>query len=95
MKIGIIGLGRMGANIGRRLMRGGHQVVGFDRCADAVQALVANGGEGVDSLEAVKAKLDRPAIWWVMRRPVATVRTTPRVRATKVTVAPGRRLSTS
>ncbi|WP_425228329.1 phosphogluconate dehydrogenase (NAD(+)-dependent, decarboxylating) [Sphingomonas sp.] len=66
MKIGIIGLGRMGANIGRRLMRDGHQVVGFDRGADAVAALVADGAEGADSLDALRVKLDTPAIYWVM-----------------------------
>ena len=66
MKIGIIGLGRMGANIGRRLMRGGHGVVGFDRGADAVAALVKDGAEGADALEAMKDKLDTPGIYWVM-----------------------------
>ena len=66
MKLGIIGLGRMGGNIGRRLMRGGHQVVAYDRDPKAVAALVADGAEGVDSLDAIKAKLDTPAIWWVM-----------------------------
>lgn len=66
MKIGIIGLGRMGANIGRRLMRGGHHVVGYDRDADAVSALVADGAEGVGSLDALRDKLERPAVWWVM-----------------------------
>ena len=43
MKIGMIGLGRMGGNIARRLMRGGHEVVAFDRDAEAVGALVADG----------------------------------------------------
>ncbi|WP_419808556.1 phosphogluconate dehydrogenase (NAD(+)-dependent, decarboxylating) [Sphingomonas sp.] len=66
MKIGIIGLGRMGANIGRRLMRGGHQVVGYDRGADAVAALVKDGAQGADSLDAMRPMLDSPAIWWVM-----------------------------
>ena len=66
MKIGIIGLGRMGANIGRRLMRAGHQVVGYDHGADAVAALVADGAEAATSLEDLHAKLDTPAIFWVM-----------------------------
>jgi 6-phosphogluconate dehydrogenase len=66
MKIGIIGLGRMGANIGRRLMRGGHQVVGYDRGAEAVAALAQDGAETAGSLEELHAKLgDRP-IYWVM-----------------------------
>ena len=66
MKIGIIGLGRMGANIGRRLMRAGHQVVGYDRGAEAVAALVKDGAEAATSLEDLAAKLDKPAIFWVM-----------------------------
>jgi len=66
MKIGMIGLGRMGGNMARRLMAGGHQVVAYDRDADAVAKLTADGAEGVDSLDAVRGKLDSPAIWWVM-----------------------------
>ena len=66
MKIGMIGLGRMGGNMARRLMAGGHQVVAYDRDADAVAKLTADGAEGVDSLNAVRDKLDSPAIWWVM-----------------------------
>ena len=66
MKIGMIGLGRMGGNIARRLMRNGHAVVAFDRSADAVAALVKDGAEGADSLDAMHALLDTPAIWWVM-----------------------------
>jgi 6-phosphogluconate dehydrogenase len=66
MKIGIIGLGRMGGNIGRRLMRAGHGVVAFDRDPKMVDALVADGAEGADSLEAMQALLDQPAIYWVM-----------------------------
>jgi len=50
----------------RRLMAGGHQVVAYDRDADAVAKLTADGAEGVDSLDAVRGKLDSPAIWWVM-----------------------------
>ncbi len=66
MKIGLIGLGRMGGNIARRLMRSGHEIVAYDRSADAVAALVKDGAEGADSLEAMAGKLDSPAIWWVM-----------------------------
>ena len=66
MKIGLIGLGRMGGNIARRLMRNGHQVVAFDRNAEAVAALVNDGAEGAESLEDVAGKLPSPAIWWVM-----------------------------
>ena len=66
MKLGMIGLGRMGGNIARRLMRDGHQVVAFDRNAEAVAALVADGAEAATSLEDMGSKLDRPAIFWVM-----------------------------
>jgi 6-phosphogluconate dehydrogenase len=66
MKLGLIGLGRMGGNIARRLMRDGHAVVAFDRDADAVAKLAADGAEAATSLEDVGAKLDSPAIWWVM-----------------------------
>ena len=48
MQIGMIGLGRMGANMARRLMRGGHQVVAYDRSADAVKQLAGEGAKGVD-----------------------------------------------
>jgi 6-phosphogluconate dehydrogenase len=66
MKIGLIGLGRMGGNIARRLMKNGHEVVAFDRNADAVAALAADGAEAASSLQEARAKLDTPAIWWVM-----------------------------
>jgi 6-phosphogluconate dehydrogenase len=66
MKIGMIGLGRMGGNIARRLMRNGHAVVAFDRTPEAVAALVADGAEGADSLDAMHDRLEKPAIWWVM-----------------------------
>jgi len=66
MRVGVIGLGRMGANIGRRLMRGGHEVVGFDRDAAGVAALAADGATGAASLEELAAKLEAPRIFWVM-----------------------------
>lgn len=66
MKIGIIGLGRMGGNIARRIMRAGHQTVVFDRDDAAVQKLVGDGSVGVTSLEDMAGKLDSPAIYWVM-----------------------------
>ena len=66
MKIGLIGLGRMGGNIARRLMRAGHDIVAYDRSAEAVAALVADGAQGADSLDDMRAKLASPAIWWVM-----------------------------
>jgi 6-phosphogluconate dehydrogenase len=66
MKIGIIGLGRMGGNIARRLMRAGHETVVFDRNAPAVEALAGDGAVAAASLEDMKTKLDSPAIYWVM-----------------------------
>ena len=66
MKIGLIGLGRMGGNIARRLMQAGHEIVAYDRNADAVQALAKDGAEAANSLDDMRAKLDSPAIWWVM-----------------------------
>ena len=66
MKIGLIGLGRMGGNIARRLMQAGHEVVAYDRNADAVQALAKDGAEAAGSLDDVRSKLGSPAIWWVM-----------------------------
>ena len=62
----MIGLGRMGANISRRLMRAGHQIVAFDRNSDAVRELAGEGAASASSLEDVVAKLDAPRIFWVM-----------------------------
>ncbi len=64
MQIGIVGLGRMGANIGRRLMSKGHKVVAFDREPKAVAALV--GATGVASLKDLVEKLEAPRAIWVM-----------------------------
>ena len=66
MKIGLIGLGRMGGNIARRLMRGGHEVVAYDRSAEAVADVAKDGAVAADGLEQLEAKLDSPAIFWVM-----------------------------
>src|SRR4051812_11195173 len=64
MQIAMIGLGRMGANIARRLMKNGHAVVGYDHSADAVKKL--EGATGATSLEDVVAKLTAPRTVWVM-----------------------------
>jgi 6-phosphogluconate dehydrogenase len=66
MKIGIIGLGRMGGNIARRLMRAGHETVVFDRDQKAIDALVADGAVGASSLEDMHGKLADVPIYWVM-----------------------------
>ena len=66
MKIGIIGLGRMGGNIARRLMRHDHQVVVYDRGTDAVAKLAGEGAEPASSLEEMCAKLGENPVYWVM-----------------------------
>lgn len=66
MKLGMIGLGRMGANMAQRLLRGGHQVVGFDPKAEARTALEGAGAESVDSLAALVARLPAPRVLWLM-----------------------------
>jgi len=66
MQLGMIGLGRMGANMVRRLMRGGHQCVVFDRSPDAVKALAGEGAAGGSSLDDFLAKLKTPRAVWLM-----------------------------
>ena len=66
MQIAVIGLGRMGGNIVRRLMSGGHEVVGYDRNAPAVAELVGEGMIPAASLAEVMQKLSSPRIVWVM-----------------------------
>ncbi|MEO5867095.1 MAG: phosphogluconate dehydrogenase (NAD(+)-dependent, decarboxylating) [Sphingomonas sp.] len=66
MKIGIIGLGRMGGNIARRLMRAGHETVVFDHNAGAVADVVKDGAVAAATLEDMAGKLAVPAIYWVM-----------------------------
>ena len=66
MRIAMIGLGRMGGNIVRRLKRAGHDAVVFDRKPEAVQAFADEGFIGASSLEDIRGKLDTPAIFWVM-----------------------------
>ena len=66
MHLGIIGLGRMGANMTTRLLAGGHTVVAFDRSADAVAAARKGGAEGVGSLAELVERLPAPRAVWVM-----------------------------
>jgi 6-phosphogluconate dehydrogenase len=66
MQLGMVGLGRMGANMTRRLMRGGHSLVVSDLSADAVKALGAEGATGSSSLEDLIAKLAPPRAVWIM-----------------------------
>jgi 6-phosphogluconate dehydrogenase len=66
MQIGMIGLGRMGANMSRRLMRGGHQVVAYDRSPEAVTAVTADGATGADSLESLVEQCRPPRVICLM-----------------------------
>jgi 6-phosphogluconate dehydrogenase len=66
MKLGMIGLGRMGANMARRLMRAGHPCVVFDRSAEAVAALANEGAVGAASIDDLAAKLAQPRAVWLM-----------------------------
>ena len=66
MQLGMVGLGRMGANLVRRLMRDGHTCVVFDLDPEAVQALVKEGAIGADSLADLVEKLTEPRTAWVM-----------------------------
>src|SRR5690349_19305801 len=66
MQIGMIGLGRMGANMVKRLLRGGHECVVNDRSPEAIQALVTEGAVGGASLEEFIAKLKPPRAIWLM-----------------------------
>src|SRR6266571_1777649 len=66
MQLGMIGLGRMGANMVRRLLRGGHTCVVFDRNADAVRDLSKEGATGATSLADLVKKLAKPRAVWLM-----------------------------
>jgi 6-phosphogluconate dehydrogenase len=66
MQLGMIGLGRMGANMVRRLIGGGHRCVVFDRAASAVQELVKDKAEGSSSLAEFVKKLEKPRAVWLM-----------------------------
>jgi 6-phosphogluconate dehydrogenase len=66
MQLGMIGLGRMGANMVRRLQKAGHQCVVFDRSADAVKQLAGEGATGAASLDDFLAKLGKPRAIWLM-----------------------------
>ena len=72
MQIGIVGLGRMGANMARRLMRAGHECVVYNRSPGPVAEMVAEGAEGSHELAELVAKLDAPRAIWLMV-PAATV----------------------
>ncbi|MGH7624016.1 MAG: NAD(P)-binding domain-containing protein, partial [Gemmatimonadaceae bacterium] len=66
MQLGMIGLGRMGGNMTRRLMRAKHEVVAYDRSPDAVRELAGEGATPAGSLAEVCAKLTAPRVVWLM-----------------------------
>ena len=66
MRIAMIGLGRMGGNIVRRLLQHGHEAVVYDRNTQAIDDLVKEGAVAASGLEDLKGKLSKPAIFWVM-----------------------------
>jgi len=75
MQVGMIGLGRMGANMVRRFMRDGHECVAFDVSSKAVDALAAEGATPATTLDAFAAALTTPRVVWLMV-PAAVVQTT-------------------
>jgi 6-phosphogluconate dehydrogenase len=66
MRLGFVGLGKMGGNMVQRLLAGGHQIVAYARGADSVREAVSHGAQGAGSLEEVVAKLAAPRVIWLM-----------------------------
>ncbi len=66
MNMAMVGLGKMGANMATRLLRGGHRVVAFDLNEKAIQAAEAEGAEGARTLDEVIQKMDSQRVVWIM-----------------------------
>ena len=66
MRLAMIGLGRMGGNMSERLMKGGHEVVVFDRSAEAIAKYVSQGASGATGVRDLTSKLQSPRIVWIM-----------------------------
>lgn len=66
MELAMVGLGRMGGNMARRLLQGGHRVVAYNRTSEKVRAMESEGAVGVHTLEQVPAHLSPPRVIWVM-----------------------------
>ena len=66
MEVAFIGLGRMGANMVRRLSQGGHKVVAYNRTAEKTKEIMTEGAEGAFTLEELVHKLKHPRILWIM-----------------------------
>src|ERR1700735_4168898 len=69
MQIGVIGLGRMGGNISRRLIKNGHEVIVYDHDPKAVAALSGEGAKGAEGLDKLVQQLRAPRAGWGMRPP--------------------------
>ena len=87
MQLGMIGLGRMGGNMVRRLMRGGHSCIVYDRAADAMRALAGEGAVASTTLDDFVGKLSAPRAIWLML-PAALV--DPTIAGAGATAQPGR-----
>src|ERR1700677_3212493 len=81
MQLGMIGLGRMGANMVRRLLQGGHECVVFDAVPEAVESLVRERAIGAASVKDLIAKLRPPRFLWLMVPAAAVDQTIEQVRA--------------
>src|SRR5919109_1296924 len=94
MQIGMVGLGRMGANMTTRLLRGGHQVVVYDRSDEAVRHAATEGAAPTSSLEELIQKLNAPRAVWIMvpagEPTEQTVQSLARLRSVFETLAPGK-----
>src|SRR5919109_2644526 len=66
MRIGFIGLGRMGANMVRRLLRDSHEIVAYNRTAEKTREIAGEGAEPAFSIEELVAKLEKPRAVWIM-----------------------------
>ncbi len=66
MKLGFVGLGKMGGNMVERLLQGGHQVVAYARSEDSIRQAESRGAAGARSLEELAGKLERPRVVWLM-----------------------------
>ena len=67
MELAMVGLGKMGGNMASRLLRGGHQVVAYNRSLEPVRAAEAEGAVGATSLEDVVLRLSPPRVVWLIR----------------------------
>ena len=66
MRIGFIGLGRMGANMVRRLLRDGHEIVAYNRTAEKTREIAGEGADPAFSIEELVGKLEKPRHVWIM-----------------------------